>query len=106
MARTYLRHQLTLAPNFVRSVNTFGSQEVPLANVERVVWGRGLVGYRVVLHAGADRLPITFTNYDGRDKTEMIYLLHMIAAGARKSDGTSSRCADGSSPSIRRTLAR
>jgi hypothetical protein len=81
MVRTYLRHRLTLAPKFVRSVNTFGSQEVRLANVERVVWGRGLAGYRVVLHAGAARLPITFTNYDGHDRTEMIHLLHMIAAG-------------------------
>jgi hypothetical protein len=81
MVRTGVRHRLTLAPKFVRSVNTFGSREVRLANVDRVVWGKGLAGYMVVLHEGAARLRITFTNYDDRDRTEMIHLLHMIAAG-------------------------
>jgi hypothetical protein len=77
-----LRHRLVIAPEVVRSIGVFGSREVRLERVDRMVWGgRNNFGYAVALQGDGVPLRLTFLNYDERDRLEMIHLLHLIAAG-------------------------
>jgi hypothetical protein len=80
MVRSYLRHRFVITPELVRLTSVFGTREVPLASVDRVVW-KTTFGPAAVLHHGDRSLKISFRDFDVHDQPEMIHLLHMAAAG-------------------------